>query len=57
MIFAVDYLLKNKEAFEAEKRTLPSFVVCDDFEAALKTARKYESENASLFEVKPSPMA
>lgn len=53
MIYAIDYLLKSKEAFEAENRTLPSLVVCDGFEAALKIAKKFESENATLFEIKP----
>jgi hypothetical protein len=53
MIFQVDYLLKNEEGFKAEGRTLPVLVICDDFDSALKTARKFESANATLFEVKP----
>lgn len=53
MIYSVDYLLKNKEAFEAEKRPLPALIVCDGFEAALKAAKKFESDNVTLFEVKP----
>lgn len=54
MIFEVDYLIKNKEAWEAEKRTVPSVVVSEDFDAALKTAKKFESTNISLLKVSPA---
>ena len=54
MIFKLDFLLSSEEKFKAEGRTLPAFVVCDNFESALKTARKFESENATLFEIQPS---
>lgn len=52
MLYLVDYLLKNKEEFEKSGVKVPKYIVANDFNGALELARKYESENTSLLEVK-----
>lgn len=54
MIFSVDYLILNKDAYEAEGKAVPTLIVCDDFDTALKLARKYETQHTSLLEIKPN---
>lgn len=50
MIYRVDYLVKDKVKFNAAVTPVPTYVVADDFDGALKQARKFENDNVSLYE-------
>lgn len=52
MIYSVNYSIKDVEAYKAAGKTLPLLVVAETFDSALKTAKKFENDNASLLEVK-----
>lgn len=50
MIYKVNYKIKEVEKFDKNNSGVPSYVVAEDFYSALKTAKKFETDNLSLLE-------
>lgn len=51
MIYKVNYMVSDVEAFKASKVVMPEYVVAASFKEALKKALTYETAHASLLEV------
>ncbi len=53
-MYQVDYLVKDKEKYEKEGPKAPKFIVGKDFNDVLEEARKHETDNLSLYDVRLS---
>ena len=51
MIYKVNYMVKDVEKFKTDGASVPNYVVAENFDSALKTVRKFESDNVSLYEL------
>lgn len=49
MLFKIDYSIGNVEKFKTQGKPLPTYVVANGLEEAVKKAKEYEDENVTLF--------
>lgn len=52
MLYQISYLILDQEKYESEKPKFPNYVLCNNFDDAMSTARPYESDVLQLYEVK-----
>jgi len=50
MLYKIDYSIKDLGKFDAKTTRLPKYVLAEDFYAAIKTAKKFETDNLTLMD-------